>query len=205
MKHIYFVSNNMVSRANVIYPKETTFNEVREKTMLSFKGEELARNLVKNETLSKIDVIYSSPYFCAMNTGKYFAEAKGLDIVLDSRLGERVIGELGCNEYRFLKGMQEHDFDYKLSNGESLNDVKARMDAFLYDVVLSSDRNILVVTHNIALLSLLLKFCHKGYNLYDRLILDHHDEVIMDGVFHDMDIIEIVYDEGKFVGVRRIV
>lgn len=205
MKHIYFVSNNMVSRANVIYPKETTFNEVREKTMLSFKGEELARNLVKNEELNKIDVIYSSPYFCAMNTCKYFAEAKCLDVVLDSRLGERVIGELGCNEYRFLKGMQEHDFDYKLSNGESLNDVKKRMDAFLYDVILSTDRNILVVTHNIALLSLLLKFCHKGYNLYDRLILDHHDDVIMDGVFHDMDIIEIVYDEGKFVGVRRLV
>ena len=205
MKHIYLVSNNMVSRANVIYPKETTFNEVREKTMLSFKGEELARNLVKNENLAKIDAIYSSPYFCAMNTIKYFAEAKGLDIVIDPRLGERVIGELGYNEYRFLKGMQEHDFDYKLSNGESLNDVKSRMDAFLYDVVLSTDRNILVVTHNIALLSLLLKFCHKGYNLYDRLILDHHDEVIMDGVFHDMDIIEIVYDEGKFVGVRRLV
>lgn len=205
MKHIYFVSNNRVSRANVIHSKETTFNEVREKTMLSVKGEEIAKALPKMKALEKVEVIYSSAYFCSLNTSKYFAEAKDLDIVIDSRLNERVVGELGCNEYRFLKGMQEHDFDYKLSNGESLNEVRKRMDAFLYDVILGTEKNVLVVTHNIALLSLLLKFCHKGYNLYDRLILDHHDEVIMDGVFHEMDLIEIVYDEGKFVGVRRLV
>lgn len=204
MKHIYFVSNNMVSRVNVIYPKTTTFNEVREKTMLSTQGEANAKSLSKLEKLNTVEVVYSSPYFCALDTGKYFAEAKNLDLIIDPRLNERTVGELGCNEYRFLKGMQEHNFTYKLPHGESINEVRNRMESFLHEIVLSTEKNVLVVTHNIALLSLLLKFCHQGYNLYDRLILDYHDDVIMDGIFHEMDLIEMVYDEGKFVGVKRI-
>ena len=205
MKHIYFVSNNMVSRVHVIYPKSTTFNEVREKTMLSSKGEENAKSLSNLEKLNKVEVVYSSSYFCALDTGKYFAEAKNLDLIIDSRLNERTVGELGCNEYRFLKGMQEHNFEYKLPQGESVNEVRKRMYSFLREILLSTEKNVLVVTHNIALLSLLLKFCHQGYNLYDRLILDYHEDVIIDGTFHEMDLIEIVYDEGKFVGVKRII
>ena len=100
--------------------------------------------------------------------------------------------------------MQEHDFNYKLENGESIYEVQKRMEDFLLDILLSTDDNILVVTHNIALLSLLTKYCNKGYNLYDHLILDYHDEVIYDGTFHDMDIIEFVYDENTCVGFRRV-
>lgn len=205
MKHLYFISNNLVSKANVIYPKSTTFNTVREKTMLNSKGEMKAVALTKYKALDAIEVIYSSEYFCAMNTAKYIAEDKNIDIVLDSRLNERVVGELGCNEYRFLKGMQEHDFDYKLSNGESINEVKKRMTEFLYDVLINPEKNVLIVTHNIALLSLMLKFCNQGFNLYDRLILDYEDEVVFDGVFHEMDLIEIVYDENEFRGIRRLI
>ena len=192
MKHLYFISNNLVSKANVIYPKSTTFNTVRERTMLNSKGEMKAVALTKYKVLDSVEVVYSSEYFCAMNTAKYVAEAKALDIVMDARLNERVVGELGCNEYRFLKGMQEHDFDYKLQNGESINDVRTRMTEFLYDVLISPEKNVLIITHNIALLSLMLKFCNKGFNLYDRLILDYDEKVIFDGVFHEMDLIEVV-------------
>lgn len=204
MKHLYFVSNNLVSKLNVIYPKEVTFKEAREQTMLSKKGEENAVSLTKMKALESIEVVYTSEYFGAMNTGKYVAEEKRIDLVIDKRLNERVVGELGSNEFRFLKGMQEHDFDFKLENGESINDVQKRMEDFLLDTLISPEKNILVVTHNIALLSLLAKYCNKGYNLYDRLILDYHDEVIFDGTFHSMDLIEFIYDEDKCVGFRRI-
>ncbi len=204
MKHLYFVSNNLVSRLNVVHPKETTYKEAREKTVLSKKGEDNAIALMRMEVLDKIEVVYTSEYFGAMNTGKYIAEAKSIDLVIDARLNERVVGELGSNEFRFLKGMQEHDFTFKLKDGESINDVQKRMEDFLLDTLIGPEKNILVVTHNTALLSLLAKYCNKGYNLYDRLILDYHDEVIFDGTFHDMDLIEFVYDEDKCVGFRRI-
>ncbi len=204
MKHLYFVSNNLVSKTNVIHSKETTFKSAREKTMLSKKGEENALSLTKMKVLEDIEVVYASEYFGAMNTGKYIAEEKRIDLVIDKRLNERVVGNLGTNEFRYLKGMQEHDFNFKLEDGESINDVQKRMEDFLLDVLISPEKNILIVTHNIALMSLIAKYCNKGYNLYDRLILDYHDEVIFDGTFHGMDIIEFVYDEDKCVGFRRI-
>jgi len=204
MKHLYFVSNNLLTKANVIYPKEMTFKEARIQTMLSKKGEENAVSLTKMKVLEPIEVVYTSEYYGAMNTGKYIAEEKRIDLVVDKRLNERVVGDLGSNEFRFLKGMQEHDFDFKLAEGESINDVQKRMEDFLLDVLIGPEKNILVVTHNIALMSLIAKFCNKGYNLYDRLILDYHDEVIFDGTFHGMDLIEFVYDEDKCVGFRRI-
>lgn len=204
MKHLYFVSNNLVSQINVIHPKETTFKEAREQTVLSAKGEEKAISLTNLKILDGIEVVYTSKYFGALNTGKYIAEDKRIDLVVDERLNERIVGELGSNEFRYLKGMQEHDFNYKLENGESIYDVQKRMEDFLLDALITPEKNILIVTHNIALMSLLAKYCNKGYNLYDRLILDYHDEVVFDGTFHEMDLIEFVYDEDKCVGFRRI-
>lgn len=204
MKHLYFVSNNFVSKVNVIYSKETTFKNARERTMLSKKGEDAAMSLLNMKVLDSVELVYTSEYFGAMNTGKYFAEDRRIDLVVDKRLNERVVGELGSNEFRFLKGMQEHDFNFKLEEGESIYDVQKRMEDFLLDALIGPEKNMLVVTHNIALMSLLAKYCNKGYNLYDRLILDYHDEVIFDGTFHGMDLIEFVYDEDKCVGFRRI-
>lgn len=204
MKTLYFVSNNLMSGVNVIYPRTTSFKELREKTLLSSKGEEIARNLGKDINLTGIQAIYSSPYISAIETSKYIAEDKKLDIYLDNRLSERIVGELGCNEYRFLKGMQEHDFTYKLENGESLEEVKARMVSCIKEILMSEEEKILVVTHNIALLSLFLTWCHKDFNLEDRLILDYHEDVIFDGVFHDYDLIEVQYDDLKVCSIKRL-
>ncbi len=204
MKTVYFLSNNLMSRVNVIYPKTTTFNEVREKTMLSTKGEEVAKNLVKDKNLASVSAIYSSPFTSAISTCKYIAEDKDLEIYLDNRLGERVVGELGCNEYRFLKGMQEHDFTYKLENGESLEEVKNRMVSCLKEILNSDNENILIVTHNIALLSLFLAWCHKDFNLDDHLILDYQDEVVFDGIFHEYDLIEVKFDGTKVLSIQRL-
>ena len=204
MKHLYFVSNNLMTKLRVVYPKHTTFKQLREQTVLSVEGEEKAKSLTHIKDLENIQMVYSSSYFSAINTGKYMAEEKNLDVIVDERLNERVVGDLGSNEFRYLKGMQEHDFNYKLENGESIYEVQKRMEDFLLDILLSPEKGILIVTHNIALLSLMAKYCNKGYNLYDRLILDYQEEVIFDGTFHPIDIIEFVFDENKCVGIRRV-
>lgn len=204
MKTFYFISNNLVSNINVVYPKNATFNEVREKTMLSSKGEELAKKISSFEILNSIEVVYSSHYFGAMNTSKYIADVKDLDIILDERLGERIVGELGSNEYRFLKGMQEHDFSYKLNNGESIKEVNLRMKSCIKDILKSDYENVLIVSHNIALLSLFLDWCNKGFNLDDRLILDYQEEVIFDGIFREFDLIKVQFDDNKVISVERM-
>jgi 2,3-bisphosphoglycerate-dependent phosphoglycerate mutase len=204
MKNIYLLSNNLVSNVNVIYPNDTTFNDAREKTMLSLTGEEIARKISNTDYFSNTEVIYSSPFFCSLDTSKYIAHKYGLDIILDNRLKERVVGELGCNEYRYLKGMQEHDFNYKLAQGESLNEVKERMTLFLKEVLKSDYNNILVVSHNIALLSLALKWCSKDYSLDDRLILNYKDNIIFDGSFNKYDLIKVEFQDNKLINIERI-
>ena len=204
MKTIYFISNNLVSNLEIIYPESVKFKEIREKTMLSTKGENLARSLCDLDFLSNIDVIYSSFYFGAMDTSKYLAGDKHVDLVIDKRLGERVIGELGCNEYRFLKGMQEHDFSFKLPDGESLLEVKSRMSNCVKDILNSDDENIVIVSHNIALLSLFIDWCNKGFNLEDRLILDYKENIIFDGAFHELDLIKVDFNNSKVVAMERL-
>ena len=204
MQTIYFISNNMVSNVRVIFPKGVSFNKIREKTMLSLKGEVLAKSLSKLDFLKQSEVIYSSNYFGAMDTSKYIADANDLEIILDKRLGERIVGELGCNEYRFLKGMQEHDFNYKLKDCEAIKEVLERMISCVKNILENDYENIIVVTHNIALLSYFVSYCNQGFNLEDRLILDYHEEVIFDGTFHEVDLIKVEYDDKKITSIERI-
>ncbi len=204
MKTIYFLSNNLMSPTNIIYPKETTFNEARAKTPLSTKGEEVAKNLQFQKELEHIEAIYSSPYISAVNTSKYIAEAKKLDIILDNRLKERTVGQLGCNEYRYLKGMQEHDFTFKLEQGESLTEVKERMVSFVKEILMSDDNEILVVTHATALTSLFLCWCEKGYSLEDHLILSYHDEILFDGSFNDINLFKVEFNDQNVKNISII-
>ena len=204
MKTIYFISNNLVSNLDITYPKFVSFKEIREKTMLSIKGEEQAKSLCAIEFLNNIDIIYSSFYFGAMNTSKYLASDKHVEIIVDKRLGERIVGDLGCNEYRFLKGMQEHDFSFKLNDGESLLEVQERMLAVVREILKCDKENIVVVSHNIALLSLFLEWCNKGFNLEDRLILDYKERIIFDGAFHELDLIQVAFEETRVVDIKRL-
>ncbi len=205
MKRIYFVSNNLMSSLNVVYPQEISFYEIREKTMLSKRGDLSALKLLKMKDLESVERIYSSSYTSALMTSKYIAEDKNLNVFVDERLNERIVGDLGSNEYRFLKGMQEHDFNYKLNHGESIKDVHKRMTSFLKMLLERQEKSILVFTHNIALMSLCLSWCPKDYNAEDRLVLASDDEVLFDGFFHDLDLIEVCYDDSqKLKSIHRI-
>ena len=190
MKRIYFISNNLMSSLNVVYPQEISFYEIREKTMLSKRGDLSALKLLKMKDLESVERIYSSSYTSALMTSKYIAEDKNLKVFVDERLNERIVGDLGSNEYRFLKGMQEHDFNYT---------------SFLKMLLERQEKSILVFTHNIALMSLCLSWCPKDYNAEDRLVLASDDEVLFDGFFHDLDLIEVCYDDSqKLKSIHRI-
>lgn len=202
MKHLYFVSNNLISSINIINQNSKLSHKEK---MLSRKGEENARKLTTLKPLEKIEVIYASSYLSALETAKFIAEEKKLDIQVDNRLNERIEGDLGCNEPCFLKGMQEHNFNYKLPNGESIHEVMQRMNNFFEDILKSKDNNILIITHSLALLSLALKWCNTGFNLEDNLILDYQDEVIFDDANHELDLIEVTYNDKKFNNIKRLI
>lgn len=198
---LYLVSNNMVLD-DLVYETDETVEEKRINRPLSIEGEKCAVKLVR-----KIDanVIYSSNYASALATAKYYASYKDLSININSFLNDSKIGKLGNRNIKMLRFMQERDFDFKFSNGESLNETCNRMNIAINNILKKvGNQNIVIFTHKRAILGYLLKYLDKGYNLDDRLILSYNDLVIIDDIEKDIDIIKLDMKHNKIVDVDII-
>ena len=203
MTTIYLI-NNSLTMNNLAFPDKESLEQKREKRILSILGEEESRRLVQNKDLQKVQYIYSSSYVMSIGTAKYLAQDSELDINIRLELGERVIGHLGDKKIRMITEIQENDFDYKLAGGESLNEVKNRMGRFINQILEKhTDKTIALFTHNVAITCLLSKWCTKGFNLDNRLILNYGEEAIIDGAWDGINIIELVFDGKDLVSIKR--
>ena len=203
MTTIYLI-NNCLTMNNLNFPSNESLVSKREKRILSIDGEKESEKLADSKILENVQVIYSSPYVMSISTAKYLANKLELDINIDALIGERKIGLLGNNKISQVTEMQETNFDYKLSGGESLNEVKARMLSFINKVISENkDKNIGVFTHNVAITSLLSEYCAKGFNLDNRLILNYENDAIVDGAWDGINVIELVFDNGNLESIVR--
>ena len=202
MTTIYLI-NNALTMNNLIFPN-TSLEQKREKRLLSIEGERESAALIKDKDLLNVQKIYSSPYVMSIGTAKYLASKLELAINIDNHLGERKLGILGDKKIRMVNEMQENDFDYKLTEGESLNEVKNRLLKFLKKILVSDeDKTIALFTHNVAITCLLSTYCEKGFNLDTRLILNYNEDAIIDGSWADISIIELTFDKQELVGIKR--
>ena len=147
-----------------------------EKSILSIEGEELAKTISGIEEFKNLDIVISSNYVRAMSTAKYFIRDKNL-IVIDE-FGERVHG---VNFYKELpvnfEMNQFNDFNYKMDNGESLNEVREREYMSLLNILNNHKfRKVLIVGHSTAFTALLTKWCNvtydSGYYFNDKKFFD---------------------------------
>lgn len=204
MTTLYLVSNNYVAN-NILYKTDDSLESKREKRPLSIEGEKRALKLSKEEVLQDINLIYSSSYSSAIATSKYIAENLELTINVSNKLNERKIGLLEDKTLRFFKEQQEHDFNYRLNGGESINSTKTRITSALKEIIKDNeDMNILVVTHTTAIISYLLNYCEKGYNLDDRLILNYDENVIIDGTTNGLDIFKLEFENETILNIKKI-
>ena len=202
MTTIYLI-NNTLTMNNLDYPDDT-LEQRRQKRILSIEGECESAKLVNLGYLKGVNAIYSSPYVMSIGTAKYLAHELELEINIVRELGERVLGAIGDKKIRMVSEMQENDFSYKLSGGESLNDVKRRMTCFINKVKrLEKDKTIALFTHNVAITSYLSEYCTKGFNLDNRLILNYKDDAIIDGAWDGINIIEVVFDGEELISIIR--
>ena len=202
MTTIYLI-NNSLTMNNLSFPDKESLEQKREKRILSIEGEEESRRLANNKDLQNVQEIYSSSYVMSIATAKYLAR-KLEEIQIVSEIGERVLGNLGDKRIRMVNELQENDFDYKLSGGESLNEVKRRMVRFLSSLLEKHcDKTIALFTHNVAITCLLSNWCTKGFNLDNRLILNYQDEAIIDGAWDGINIIELIFDGKELVSIKR--
>lgn len=204
MTTIYLI-NNSLTMNNLTFPDDETLEQKREKRILSIEGEEESRKLVNNKFLQKVQHIYTSSYTMSIGTAKYLAQKLELPLNIRKEIGERTIGELKDKKIRMVREIQENDFDYKLPNGESLNEVKYRMLKFVKQMLVKHEEHtIALFTHNVAITCLLSEWCSKGFNLDNRLILNYEEAAIIDGSWDGISIIELVFAEKKLLSIKRI-
>lgn len=128
---------------------------------LSAKG--LSDRVLVAEYLAdkNVHAVLSSPFKRAVDTVRYFADSTGLDVITDNDFRERRVDSGWISDFDDFCKRQWSDFDYKLSDGETLREVQQRNIAALNNVLnVYSGKNIVIGTHGTALSTII--------NHYDR-------------------------------------
>lgn len=137
-----------------------------EKNLLSVDGEKYAEQMSNLPELLKVEILYSSHYVRAMSTAKYIAEKNNSILNVDERLGERRFGVNNISELpsTFFED-QFRNWDYKLTNGESVNEVSKRMNEALSEILdVNRDKKIEIISHGTAISAMLKKWCNIKLN-----------------------------------------
>ncbi len=201
---VYLISNNL-------YENNLSYNDLKDIELkkltrpLSIEGENLAKALSLNEYLNDVSAIYSSLASSSLGTAKYLAERVNKNIMVDENLNDCKIGELGNKNLKMVKFMQNHDFNIKLTNGESLEEVATRIEKVIGKIVgLNVNNKVAIFTHKRTILGYLIRHGDTGYNLDDNLIVEFNEKVIYNESEKDMDIIKITFEDKRIVNMDVI-
>ncbi|MFD1018402.1 histidine phosphatase family protein [Thalassobacillus hwangdonensis] len=119
----------------------------------------------------EIDKVISSPYLRAKDTIQPFANKKGLEVITDERLKERILSEEPLDDFMEVLEETFTDHDYKMPGGESSNEAKRRVRELVDELEQDEEHdNIAIVTHG-NLLALLLQTFHAdvGFDQWKRI------------------------------------
>ena len=134
----------------------------REKIVLSVNGEKRAEILANEAELQNINKIYASNCVRTLQTAKYMMEKQNLNISLDSRFDERVLGQANEDTIPNWFSEQFMNPNYKTIGGESQKEVRTRMLEGLLDVLASNrGKRVAIFSHGIAISFLLQEFNNK--------------------------------------------
>ncbi|NMA51043.1 MAG: histidine phosphatase family protein [Mollicutes bacterium] len=200
---VYLVSNNLYEN-NISYYERGDIEKKRISRPLSIAGEELAKQISSLDIFNKTINIYSSMYSSSVGSAKYLADRLNKKIIINDKLDDYVIGELGTRSIKMVRFVQTHNFDIKLTGGESVNDVLNRVDKVLNKIINNMLGKVVIFTHKRVIMALLTKYGKCGYNLDDNLIIEYNDKVIYDDIERNVNIIELKVINKKIVDISQI-
>jgi len=180
-------------------------NLIAAKNILSVSGEVKSKALAELPELKNLDAVYSSSYVRALGTAKYIASNNNTIINIDERLNERKVGKLGKMSVNEFETMQMKDFDFKLNNGESLNETKKRVVEAIKNILMyEPGGRVAVVMHSTAITCLMSAWCKVGYNFDGQTILSYEEEPIIDGEWTAPQMFEVVFDGMEVKSIRKV-
>lgn len=177
---------------------------IKEREILSCTGEEHAKKMSMLPYLKELDAIYSSNYVSALSSAKYIAKENNLKIDVNPAFQDRKVDSLiGVDrvEYDYKSS---HNFDYKVRNGESINDVKKRASNALKTILKENYDKVVIVTHETTIVSILLNFCELGYNYDNKMILSYKDNVLFDSSMNANEIFVLEFDKKNILTIKKI-
>lgn len=204
---LYFIRHSGVCSKAVFnnIQNDDSFQENNEKSVLSVSGEQKAFSLSQLDELKNIDAIYSSSYARCIGTAKYIAKENGKLINIDDRLDERKIGNTDGIHWLDYHQQQLKNFDYKLEDGESLNDTKKRMVEAVKNILMfETDNRVAIVSHSTALTCLLSAWCDVGRNYHNDVILSYKDDTIVDGHWTSPMVFKVEFDGMNVLSIEII-
>ena len=200
---ILLVSNNLYENS-IAYTDKNDLEKKKMTRPLSIEGEEVAKAISIMEIFNHTNMIYASEYSGTVATAKYLANRLNKQINIDKKLNDCKIGVLGNKSLKMVSFMQEHDFDIKLNNGESLSEVGNRIKDVIQKLLFTNLEKVALFTHRRSILGYLVMVADTGHNLDDNLVVEYKEEVIYDGTFKDADIIELEFDGRELVNIRVV-
>jgi len=200
-KTIYLVRH---SSPFVEYENKLDWNEYNKNMILSVEGEENAKKLINIEELNNIDKLYSANSFRAIATAKYIAHQNNIKINIDNRINERIIGIKKLDELpNNFNVNQFNNKNYKLDNGESLNEVSHRFNNFINEVLNSNYKKIVLSIHGIVLMNYISEHTNFKFDGKNFKAIFNNKEII-NGMLTSPDIYKIEYNNLKIVNITRI-
>lgn len=202
VKTIYFIRHSKPIDVNNDFNEES-LQEKNEKRILSIEGEQIAFNWFNHDEFDNIKEVFSSNYVRAIGTAKYLADKNNTKVVVVPEFGERKIGIKSWDEYPSdFEIHQFNDNNYKLKNGESLNEVREREFKALINILNSSKSNrIAIVFHSTAMMTLLKTWCEVSYDS------DYYfkGNKFFDGKWNYCETFKLVFDENNdLVSIKNI-
>ncbi len=206
MKTIYLIrhSGPFVDIDNYNDYPNISWNDYNKNMILNTEGENKAKELSNNIEFVSINEIYSADSVRAIGTAKYIAEKNNISIKLDERINERNLGIKTISELpdNFNKKSFD-DKNYKIFDGESLNEVDKRMNNFITDMIHNNCNKIVIVTHGIILLSFLSNLCDFSYD-GKTFFIKYKNNILVNGNPKNPDVFKLTIDNDKIINIENI-
>ncbi len=206
MKVIYLIRHSapFVEIENYSDFKNISWDDYNRNMILSALGEENAKKLCNINDFKDLDAIYSADSFRAIGTAKYVAEMNNKKIILDDRINERNLGVKTISELpdNFSKDSFDNK-DLKLDAGESLNEVDARFNSFINDLLNSDNNKTALFIHGIIMLSYLQN--NADFEMDGKsLKLSFNNIEVYNGNMRNPMVFKITYDDNKITNIEYI-
>ncbi|MDM5229264.1 histidine phosphatase family protein [Cytobacillus sp. NJ13] len=124
---------------------------------LTESGREQALKLIDFFKGKEINRIYSSPFVRAIETIRPLAQSRNLEIVEESRLGERVLSSFLFDDWQEKLKQSFSNFDLVFEGGESHSSGMERAASLLDELIASNENHFVLVSHG-NLSTLLLRY-----------------------------------------------